>query len=92
MSDVGRVVGIVSDRDLLVLPETDDDRLVGEVMTKNLIAATLDTEIRDIAQVMVCSHVHCLLILSGDETLEGIITSADVLKCIVNRAPLDLWV
>lgn len=92
LSDSGQVVGLLSDRDLLILPESEDNRLVGEIMTRDLIAATLDTEIREIAQMMVGHHIHCLPILSVDQTLEGIITTADVLKCIVNRAPLDLWV
>lgn len=86
-----RLVGMMSDRDFLKLPDGAETRQLGEMMTNQLFAAMADTSIREVAGEMVDRQIHCLPILDEDHKLLGIITTADVLRCVVNQAPLDLW-
>lgn len=90
--DSHRLVGMMSDRDVMQLPRVEETRPLSEVMTSQLFAAMSDTSIREVAGEMVDRQIHCLPILDEDHKLLGIITTADVLKCVVNQAPLDLWV
>lgn len=85
------LVGIVSDRDLLQ-HSLSTASLVKEVMTRKLLTGHPDTEIREAARVMIEQHIHCLPILDDDKNLVGIVTTTDILRAVVNRAPLDLWI
>lgn len=91
VSETGELVGMVSDRDILVLPLTEDHRPLQDIMSREVIAATAETSIRELASRMVDEQVHCIPVLDKQHKLLGIVTSADVLSCVVNQAPLDLW-
>lgn len=86
------LAGIVSDRDLLAVPPDQADKWVLHVMTKRVLTATPDTELREVAKVMVTERVSALPIVDKQQTVVGIVTTADLLRCIVNDAPLDLWI
>ena len=94
----GELVGLLTDRDLLrgyragdevkkSLPPTTP---VMHLMQTAIITATDDTELRDIAQVMVDDGVRCVPVVNGDK-LVGMITANDVLKCVVATGTLDGW-
>lgn len=83
----GRVAGILSDRDLMLRK----GELVGQMMSKKVIVATRETPIREIARVMVDEGIGCVPIVDAQHGLVGMVTRTDVLKCVVNEAPLDLW-
>lgn len=94
----GLLVGLLTDRDLLRGYRLDSptkqplppNAPVGQLMQTGIITATDDTELRDIAQAMVNDGVRCIPILTGD-TLVGLITATDVLKCVVATGTLDGW-
>lgn len=92
----GKVVGIVSDRDLKdVSPSratTLDiwelhyvlDRLkVGDIMTKKPVTVTPDTPIERAAQIMMEKKIEGLPVLDARGALAGILTEGDVFRALV---------
>ncbi|MBI2570825.1 MAG: CBS domain-containing protein [Candidatus Schekmanbacteria bacterium] len=64
---------------------------VDEVMTRSFVTATPDTAIRDVAHAMVDAAIHCIPVVTDFRHVVGIVTASDMLRCMVNSAPLDLW-
>jgi acetoin utilization protein AcuB len=99
-----KLVGILSDRDLLCeaaglgtahspsKPVEDASRLIGEIMTTRVLTASPDTEIRQIARVLFDNHIGTMPIVDEGEYLIGLITRSDILRALIQHAPLDLWV
>ena len=97
----GRIVGILSDRD--VLRETENPFLsspanvapsaiqVQRVMTTHVLTAHPDVSIREIARVFFEERIGAVPIVDGSEELVGIVTRSNILRTIVKFAPLDLW-
>jgi len=92
------LIGIVSDRDLLryanVLERNERARLpntVGQVMTSKVLVATATTEVREIAQVMLYERISAMPIVNDSNRPVGMLTVTDILRAVVNRAPLELW-
>lgn len=98
LSGEGRIVGIVSDRDLLksLVIEHDSvisstDRAISDIMAREVITASRLTDIRRIASVMFDRHIGSMPILDEEKKLAGIITRSDILHALVNYPPLKLW-
>ena len=98
----GLLVGILSDRDLLrgtPHPEHSHPRArkslppktVKDLMSTKVLTATADTPIREIARVFVEERIGCLPILTPEKEMLGILTTTDILRCLINVTPLDLW-
>lgn len=94
----GRLVGIVSERDLLTAINIDDGRVldvlqrqVKDVMTSPVVAAVPDTDIRRIAQAMLMQGVDGVPIVNESEALVGFISRSDILRAVVSDPPLSLW-
>src|SRR3954462_11950942 len=80
----GRVVGIVSDRDLMracIDGRFDGDKPCSAIMTKILASIPPDASIKEAAQRLTKLGVNSLLILD-DGKLKGIVTSRDIVKAI----------
>ena len=100
----GRLTGIVSDRDLLRyaavngrIPPYDGDSPeartpIATLMKPRVLTATPDTEIRQIARVLIEQHIGAMPIMDGAGRLRGIVTRSDILRALVTHAPLELWV
>jgi acetoin utilization protein AcuB len=87
----GRLVGIVSDRDLRSATPAlgDPDRaealgkiLVSEVMAREVLTARPDDPIEEAANAMQERRIGCLPVVEG-EALVGIVTSSDVMEALV---------
>jgi acetoin utilization protein AcuB len=94
VSNTGKLVGILSDRDLLKnLNQQGIEKplSIEDVMVKSVLTARPETEIRMIAKIMFDERIGALPIVDSDEKLVGILTRSDILRTIVNRAPLELW-
>jgi len=93
-----QIMGIISERDLL----RDAARLDGTsgtphktirpLMVQRVLTATLDTEIREIAQVLFDRHIGAIPIINDKDLPIGIISRSDILQALVKEAPLELWV
>jgi acetoin utilization protein AcuB len=92
----GRLVGIVSERDLLYaspppatllsgleLNHLLAGRRVDEIMTSNVLTATPDTFVEDAARLMVDHKVGGLPVVDGDNQVVGVITETDVFKAFI---------
>src|SRR4051794_23858041 len=74
-----RLVGILTRRDLKF--QEDDDRRVGDVMTKeNLVTAPEDTTLDDAERILYRSKVEKLLLVDKENRLSGLITMRDIDK------------
>ena len=94
VDDDGRVVGIVSQRDLffnalvraLGFGSTTRDRmlesiLVKEVMTEDVVTTTPEAEITTAAQLMVDRRIGCLPVVDA-EVLVGILSESDIVSAV----------
>jgi acetoin utilization protein AcuB len=92
------LIGIVSDRDLLryanILERGERGTLpasVNQIMTTRVLAATAASDIREVAQVMLLERISAMPIIDEMRRPVGMVTVTDILRAIVNRAPLELW-
>ena len=94
--DGGKVVGVISDRVLLreVSPFIDMPaannrdfntlkRKAHQVMIREVKSINGDTPIEETAETLLQERINCLLVLSDAGALEGIVTTKDVLKHMV---------
>jgi CBS domain-containing protein len=79
--DGGRLVGVVTDRDIAVRavaqglgPETE----VGEVMTPDPVCVGPDSDVEEAAEIMQEEQIRRLFVTDGDDRLVGVIALADV--------------
>lgn len=93
-SEKGQVIGVISQRDVLLtqarrieLKETT----VALVMTREVLTARPDAGIREVARTMLEARVGSLPIVEEGGALVGIVTRSDILRAIVQHAPLELW-
>ena len=86
-------IGLISDRDLLRAQLSDPDlsRPVSEIMTRNLIVATPETLLYEIAWALRAHRIHCLPIILEPKELVGILTTGDILNALLKRADVELW-
>ena len=81
--DNGKIVGIVSDRDVLRgLARTDNwqSKEVSQFMTIEPITVTPDTSLSVAISKMLAKKINCLPVIADDGSVCGILTSTDVLK------------
>jgi CBS domain-containing protein len=98
INDVGKLVGIVSERDLLTVIDVDGDqvlenlkRRVADVMSTPVVATVPVTDIRRIAAVMLEGGLSAVPIVTEDERLLGIVSRTDILRAVMADPPLSLW-
>ncbi|MGH7562962.1 MAG: IMP dehydrogenase [Gemmatimonadota bacterium] len=80
VEDGGRLLGIITNRDLLF--ETDPRRVVREVMTadEGLITAPVGTTLEQAERLMGENKIEKLPIVDAEHRLKGLITVRDILK------------
>jgi len=101
VSEDGKLVGMLSDRNLLrrvreeyvkgSALESTRALLVGDIMVSNILTARPKTSIRQVSQVLFKERIGAMPIVDENEQMVGFLTRSDVLRSVVNRAPLELW-
>ncbi len=81
----GRVVGIVTTRDLLF--EDDPQRPLAEVMTRQVITAPQETTLKEAEKILHEGRIEKLPLVDADGILTGLITVKDILK--LEKFPLS---
>lgn len=66
-------------------------RPVSSIATSNVLSATTNTNIRELARVLLAQDIRGIPIVDDDRHVVGIVTRGDILKSLVNYAPLELW-
>ena len=94
----GRLVGLVSERNLLTTLNVDAGEVrdvlvkrVGDVMTTPVVAANPLTDIRRIARVMLDRDVDGVPIVNETGVLLGFVSRSDILRAVVTDPPLSMW-
>lgn len=99
-----KLIGMLSDRALLryaattgqVPPYAPDSpqakTSIRAITSLGVITATPDTRIREIARMMFEKRVGAMPIVDQYGNIVGIITRSDILRTLVNHAPLELWI
>lgn len=89
------IQGIVSDRDILRFAANNNPRqgsvIISQLMTRSVITAGRQTEVRTLAEVMSRRAIGALPIEDDELNLVGIVTRSDILRTLVNHGPLELW-
>lgn len=75
-----KLVGIVTTRDLLF--EHDDNKLVKEIMTKDVISASKDTILSEAEKLLHAHRIEKLPLVDKDGKVAGLITLKDIMKVI----------
>jgi CBS-domain-containing membrane protein len=93
------VVGLVSDRDLLMVANLEGNLLTGllnrpisELMTSPVACSAPVTDVRRIARVILATGLSAVPIVDDAGQLLGIVSRGDILRAIVNDPPLSLWI
>ncbi|MEG6584402.1 CBS domain-containing protein [Dendrosporobacter sp. 1207_IL3150] len=95
--DKGKIVGIVTDRDLMEVSPSPATTLsifelnyllakmqVKDIMTKEVVTIASDATVEEAALVMYNTRVGGLPVLDSDGKVVGIITETDIFKCFVD--------
>jgi acetoin utilization protein AcuB len=80
----GRLLGILSDRDLLERREADVSVTCGEAMTPAPITCSPDTSVSRVAALMLEHKIDSVPVVDGGQ-LVGLVTSSDLLELLVER-------
>lgn len=84
----GRLVGIVSDRDVQRALASDlaGQTPVQRIMREGVVTATADTSLEQLARLLEENKIGCLPITSPTESqcLEGLVTESDVFRALVH--------
>jgi CBS domain-containing membrane protein len=83
VDDVGRVLGVVSQRDVLQRALFEDTGAVAEIMAWKTATVEADTPLSKAARIMLGQKYGCLPVVE-DGRLAGMLTEADFLKYLVS--------
>lgn len=90
-----KVVGIITDRDLLDVkfthPETWSIQDCEDALQRPLMEINEKTDIRLLAQRFLSEHQDAAIVMDFENNPRGIVTLTDILKAIVNRPELEFW-
>ncbi|MGC9457696.1 MAG: HPP family protein [Halothiobacillaceae bacterium] len=94
----GRLAGIVTRGDMekaeyLVALRLRDPRKLRavDIGQERVIAARPDTNVRELARVLLEQGVHGMPLVDETDRLVGVATRSDILRALVNYAPMELW-
>ena len=93
-----RIVGMLSERDLLYFLVIEDEQLsyvdgktVADAMSTEVITADPVSDVRRIANVMLDYHLSALPIVDERDALIGLVSRSDILHAVASDPPLSLW-
>lgn len=103
LSSQGHLVGILSDRDLFrstieIVSSAEQtgvkvyQRPVQQIMTRHVLSAGPETEIRTIASILFEERIGAMPIVTEAGDVIGILTRSDILRTVINKAPIELWI
>jgi CBS domain-containing membrane protein len=89
VDDRGRLVGVLSDRDLLGVVASRKPRKVADVMTRHVVTTQPDAPAAEAANMMLDHKIGSVLVVDEGDTLIGMVTQTDYLE-VARRALLGL--
>lgn len=96
VSPKGSIVGLISDRDVLKYHAKSSNRErdkepVSTIMVSEVLVATPDTLIRDVARTMFEERIGSLPIIDERNEIVGIVTRSDIMRALITHGPMRLW-
>ncbi len=102
--DGQKLVGVISDRDLLgaiptsflnTLSEKERDTIslnkrAHQIMSRNLITVDVETSIEKASNLLLKNNISCLPVISPQGDIEGVVTWKDILKFYLENKELLL--
>ncbi len=91
----GQLSGIVSHFDVMRavarenLPESTP---ASKLMRSKVLTATGNTTLHELSRVMVMERVDAVPILDSARKLVGLVTTAEMMQCIVHHSKLNVWI
>jgi len=86
IDDRGRLVGVVSDRDLLTAKR---GQRIADIMTRDVVTTRPDAPAAEAASIMLDAKIGSVLVVNEDQVLVGMVTQTDYLA-LARRALLGL--
>lgn len=90
LDDNERPVGLISRADILE-HGTDSTVTIAVVYQKQMVAATLETELSQIASTFVNYPISAIPVISEKDELLGIISRTDLVRLLINDAQVESW-
>ncbi|MCB1189347.1 MAG: CBS domain-containing protein [Leptospiraceae bacterium] len=97
LSPNNKIVGIISDRDLLKYVSVNERNLqieshkkIRDIMATDVITANPMTDIRKIAQMLFEHRISAMPIVDEKDNLVGIITRSDILHAVIHHNVLNV--
>jgi len=88
VQEEGKMVGILSERDyarkIVLQGRTSRDALVRDIMTQQVIVASLDDTVDDCMKIFAKHNIRHLPVVENERTV-GVITASDLVKWIMSR-------
>jgi acetoin utilization protein AcuB len=75
-----KLVGVISDRDLIDSDTIPIDKKAHEIMSRNLITVDVETSIEKASDLLLENNISCLPVISPQGSVEGIVSWKDILK------------
>jgi len=89
VDDRGRLIGVVSDRDVLRSLAKRKPQRVGEIMTRDVVTTRPETPAHVAAALMLDHTISSILVVDESEALVGVVTQTDYLE-LARRSLLGL--
>jgi acetoin utilization protein AcuB len=92
-----RLIGVLSERDLLrdaagMSVGGRPHATIRPLLIAQVLTATVDTPICEIAHVLYDRHIGAIPIVNDTDIPIGIVSRSDILRALVKKAPLEMWV
>lgn len=78
--DTNKLVGILTRSDMITNP---DEEQIAMLMTRDLITAKMDDELKTVAEKMVENNIRRIPVINDDDELVGIVTSFDIVALAI---------
>ncbi|MGB1239930.1 MAG: HPP family protein [Pseudomonadales bacterium] len=86
----GKPIGIVSRKDILPLG-VNSTQSITQIYTSKLIAGSPTTEVAQIAACFIEFDINAIPIFDSENTLQGIVCRADLLRLLISGAHIEGW-
>jgi len=90
LSDDGRLIGIVSLRELIIQSKTGMDLPIDELLQRNYISVPPDMDQEDVARRMAKYDINAMPVVDSDGTLLGVITIDDIVDVLTAEQTEDV--
>lgn len=90
-----KLAGLISYREILdtvARKRSPEDVEISEVMPSKVLTATGNTTLHELSRVMVMENIACVPIVDNAQKLIGMITTSDMMQCVVNHSKLNVWI